>query len=123
MVRSQTVSLIGEEPPPPTKKPTAITISVNPTQGVIPYRALVGGMLFDAETWIGIPLVQVAVYFDGVLVARVTTAQDGGYTSAVDVKTAGTHTVYTEFAGNDVYEGCRFAEPLEQAFQSVLRRW
>ena len=99
----------GDDNPPPGKKPTRLTIAVNPDT-VPPGQAFtVSGGLFDSsqDDWWNHPIsgAKVAVTFSGQTKVA-TTAANGGWSVVFTAPAKeGTYSVRASFAGNSLYEG------------------
>lgn len=121
MVRSATLTVLGESPPPPQSVPTAIELTATPTTGTIPFDVQLTGRLVRADTLQGLGGMDLDIYLDGNRVGRTGTFSNGVFNASVRVTLAGVHSIYVEFAGIGIFQGCAYPEPLESAFQSVLR--
>ncbi|HDM91780.1 MAG TPA: carboxypeptidase regulatory-like domain-containing protein [Candidatus Korarchaeota archaeon] len=99
----------GGDNPPPSKKPTKLTIAVNPST-VEPGKTFsVSGGLFDSSQsdWWNYPIAgaTITVTFNG-QTKTATTASNGGWSVVFKAPSQeGTYTVRASFAGNPQYEG------------------
>ncbi|GAJ12171.1 unnamed protein product [marine sediment metagenome] len=87
----------------PAKIPTIISITVSPKTGAPPYNTRIEGELYGED---GSPVAYATVnlYRDGIKVDSTSTDAVGFYSFTQVVNEP--HDFYTEFEGNDKYEGC-----------------
>ena len=99
----------GGDDPPPGKKPTKLTIAVNPDRVPPSQTFSVGGGLFDASQsdWWNYPIAgaTITVTFNG-QTKTATTSSSGGWSVVFTAPSQeGTYTVRASFAGNSQYDG------------------
>jgi len=88
------------------KIPSALSCGATPATGVVPLSVTVSGKLTRTDTGGGLGGKSLNIYVDGVKVAAASTVSDGSYSTKVTITTAGTRSIYADFAGDATTLGC-----------------
>lgn len=84
---------------------TSMTISVSPTSVVVGQTVTISGVITDEKNYV-VPGVDVNINIGGVIVATVKTDASGYYSYDWTPSSAGTFSIYAEFLGTAIHEGC-----------------
>lgn len=102
MTRSNSVTVTAE------KVGTTISIEVSPISGVPPFNVTISGLLKDIYGNL-LDGKRVNLYENGAFIHALVTGliAPGYYQVAFEIAEVGTYEYYTEFPGDEGYEGCK----------------